>query len=276
VSAFSNVGLGEISALILAVGAFGAAAYGIVEAFGKASASSHWKIIDEASGQIAPKPRVATLWTRFRGLPYVGFSAVQDFMHVFAPALKAAYGLDYQKIVLGQYRNGRGSGDAPGTIRQGVRMGLALLSPTELSDMIAQTWGLSRESSTALAEAISARNAALAESAEPVSDARTEGLMASFVTALDARLDAAFSLAEERYLSAARTWAAVTSVVLVLALNYIALYSKTGDGADEPALPWEVALFIGVVAVPLAPISKDLAKAISEAVGAFRSFKLSR
>jgi hypothetical protein len=58
-------------------------------------------------------------------------------------------------------------------------------------------------------------------------------------------------------------------------LNWIAINTVETSG-EQVQLPWEVALFIGAVAVPLAPVTKDLARALSEAVGAFRSFRLSR
>lgn len=266
-----DIGLTEISAIVLAIGALGAAAYGVVEAFGKASASSQWIIVDAAVGEIAPKRRMSTLGSRFRGLPYVGFAAVQDFMRPLSPALKIAYGPDYQKIVLGHYRNGRAAGEAPGAIRQGVRMGITLLGEDQIQYVLAGNWGLSSEASARLANSISQRNASLMAAETPTSDAQAESLMATFVTVLDARLDAAFSVAEERYQSSARTWAAAAAVALVIGLNFVAISTE-----PAAALSWPVALFIGAVAVPLAPMAKDLAKALSEAVGAFRAFGVGR
>jgi hypothetical protein len=259
----SQVTLTNITAIVLAVGALGAAAFGVVEAFGKSVASSTWKVVNPSTGEIAGG---------FRGLPYVGFKAVQDHMAPLAPALTAAYGPDYQKIILGQYRYGRGAGEAPATLRQGVRIGLSMLDEPSIEKMIHDVWGARPSRTARLASALAARNANIG-SVEAGSGAvpreEAEALLASFITALDARQDAAFSLAEERYTAAARGWAAIAALVLALGLNFIA--DATGE-----ALPWGVAGFVGVVAVPLAPISKDLAKAIADAVGAFRTLRTGR
>lgn len=270
-----DLSLGNISAVILAIGALGAAAFGVIEAFGKSVASSSWRIIDHDTGEIAADRRLLSFGTRFRGLPFVGFSAVQEFMRALAPALIAAYGRDYQKVVLRQYRNGRGGGEAPGTIRQGVRLGLQMITPEQTSYMVAQIWGAPEGAAPRLAAAISARNQRLGQVGAGSGDVppdEAEALLASFITALDARLDAAFAVAEERYVAAARGWAAVAALGLALGLNYIA--AVTPPAGDT--LPWGVAALVGLVAVPLAPVSKDLAKAVADAVGAFRVLRTGR
>lgn len=262
----------SLIALVLGIGALGAAAYGLVETLGKAMAGSRWELDPETR-----EARVRrTLFVRFRGLPYVGFTAVQHFMKMVDAPLRAAYGNDVQLIVRGQYRDGRVAGAAPTTIRQGVRLGLSLLNEDAIRALIRTIWGENVDTERLVA-AIAARNAAPEAHLEApggVPMETAERLMSNFVTVLDARMDAAFSLAEERYLAAARTWAALTSIGLALGLNYIATLG--GAEAAEPALPWEVALLVGVAAVPLAPIAKDLARGLSEAVGAFRSITAAR
>ena len=94
----------QFGAAVAAVGAFGVAAFGLVESAGKAIAFNGF------------------------GLPYAGFGTVKHAIRNLKPALKVAYGDDYMEIISYQYRAGRSTGSAPDTIRQGVRLGLPFMS----------------------------------------------------------------------------------------------------------------------------------------------------
>lgn len=76
-------------ASIIAVGALGTAAYGVVEAFGKALVVGRW------------------------GLPFVGYPCVRAVATQFREALTFVHGPQFDLILAQQYRNGRSSGQAP-------------------------------------------------------------------------------------------------------------------------------------------------------------------
>ena len=82
----------NIGTIVLATGALGTAAFGIVEAF---------------------------KWTR---LGYAGFSQIKKNLGPIWDTLRDAYGRDYEQVLRGQYRGNQQ--ELVRTIRQGVRIGL--------------------------------------------------------------------------------------------------------------------------------------------------------
>jgi hypothetical protein len=267
-----------ILALISAAGAFGIAAYGVVEALGKALA---WRgaIWD---GWFSVSDR----WRQPFGLPFVGFGTVKTLALLVGPALQRTYGDDYLDILLQQYREGRGKGAAPATLRQGVLLALPFMPKAEVAAIITDVWGLDSPARSQEPNSYARRLAAAL--VDEKTGERTEGspqdeaLAGRFSVALDARIQAAFAVAEERYGAVLRVWAAVAAIGLAVAFNEI-----TGDGIlrmlditrDSPGPylfgkditgPLTAALF-GAVAVPLAPVANDLVSALSQAMKAWRS-----
>ncbi len=233
-------GVGAIASLIV-VAAGGA---GLVELIGKAGGASLWRIIDPVSGEIAPARRAAAFGLRYRGLPYVGFASVQRLMASLAPALKAAYGGDYQHVARALYRGGGDEGALASWLRQGVRLGLARLSTAQIGHVAAALIAGGAADADAIAAAARA------------SDPRGEAAMARFVAALDARIEAALALARTRYQASARAWAGAACLGL-------ALVGGGALGADMKA--WLASLVIGAGAIPLAPVLKDLAARLARA-----------
>src|SRR3954469_12522906 len=114
----------NLLAAIGGVGALGVAAYGVVEAFGKAI--------------VVPAGKTRAPW----GLPYFGFVEVRRLASSLGPALSLAYGDDYLQILAQQYRDGRGKGRAPDTLKQGVRLALPFMNVAEARTLIDKIWGL--------------------------------------------------------------------------------------------------------------------------------------
>ncbi len=79
------------------------------------------------------------------------------------------------------------------------------------------------------------------------------------------RLDSAFELADHAYRSQAKIYSGGVAVLLSFAAGYI--YS-TED--PKHVFPWFAVVVIGVLAVPLAPMSKDLASALKTASDALK------
>jgi hypothetical protein len=236
---------------VTAVGAFGTAAFGIVESAGKAFCFS-W---------LTRSGRFHTL-----GLPYAGFGLVKRMVRPLAPALRIAYGNDYLEIIGQQYYAGRASGSAPDTIRQGVRLGLPFMGADDAANLIKGVWHMPDAQSKALAQALQASGAPSPTPQQtgggPIDP--TLALAGRFATALDARINAAFVMADQRYQTSAKTAAGFAAVALALGFNL-------GLGSPFPMLE---ALGLGLLAVPLAPVAKDLSTSLQNALTAFKSIPI--
>lgn len=249
-----SLGWDQLAGGIAAVGALGLAAFGLTEALGKALAYR--------------SPHGAVHF----GLPYAGLHAVKAAVEPLGPALRLAYGAEWLDIVAQHYRAGRSKGAAPDTIRQGVRLALPFMDAPAAAELIGSVWDMGQERSTQLAKALQAQEAPEVPTSPGGPIDPMQALAGRFATALDARINAAFALAEERYEAQAKMWAGMAAVGLSLVLNY-------GLGAAKPGhadLPWAVAMVIGFVAVPLAPVAKDISSKLQDALTAFKSIPARR
>jgi hypothetical protein len=211
--------------LVLATGALGVAAFGIVEGL---------------------------KWTR---LGQSGFKKIEktlgpDLMEAF----QRAYGANSLDLLKAQYGTGRGAGDLPRTLRQGARIGLksdnvaaigyqvGVVDIAKLTDVVRKL-----ESGTALSDA-------------------EKSVLGRFELAVDARIEAGLALAEQSYRGAMRMAAFVFSIILA--------FFVTGMLKNEGvSVNWLVPFIVGVAAVPLAPIAKDVSKAIQSAAKAVRAVR---
>lgn len=181
------------------------------------------------------------------------------------PALQAAYGADALALLKAQYRSGRSKGDLPRTLRQGVRIGFGVM-PLEEITQAARALGVdvqaAQQAAAALIEARNQRPPAAGEPPmevpAPVSGEQRSAL-ARLETAIDARIDAALVLAEVQY---------VTQTKVIATLVALAIAFGVGFFLDTRPL---VSFMVGIAAVPLAPVAKDLATALQEAVRALKT-----
>lgn len=248
---------GQFGGAVAAIGALGLAAFGIVESLGKAFAFTYR----------LPSGTTLHHW----GLPYVGLGAVRRMARPFRPALLCAYGEDAAELVAQQYQSGRSAGSAPDTIRQGVRLGLPYLGVEAATTLIASVWSMDQAHAATLAAALQAPNAARPADAPPTADeAAAVALAGRFAAALDARINAAFQLADQRYQTVAKTAAGVAAVLLALLFNW-GLAEHEPSGGMSGLFAWPLAFGIGLVAVPLAPVAKDLSSSLQNALTAFKS-----
>lgn len=207
---------------VVAAGALGTAAMGIVEGF--------------KSIRITP----------------FGFSKLRENITWSNKALGNAYGDQVDELLKSLYRLGRSGGELPRILRQGVRIGLDKDNAKYLADSILGSSGDELEK-------IAVKNAAGKDLS-----AEEKNILGRFEVALDARIDAALALAERVYINSIRF--AAFFVAIVLALVTAAFLDPTPDN-------FFTALVAGIVAVPLAPIAKDVAKAIQSATSAIGSRK---
>jgi hypothetical protein len=112
-----------------------------------------------------------------------------------------------------------------------------------------------------------------ARSTDPAEQARRDALMnvlGRFDLALTALIDAAWHRADQRYRNVSKAWAAGVAVVLAL------LGGRAVQGTPEDGLALGqtlVHVMLGLLAVPLAPVAKDLASALQAGVKAVQSLK---
>jgi hypothetical protein len=241
---------------ILAVGALGTAAFGIVDGLKLVP----W--IDLAGFERLFSGRPAR---RGRAWP----TSIRANLDPLVPALLLAYGDDFMDVLKAQYRSGRGKGDLPRTLRQGVRIGLGLM-PAGAIEAPAGTLGLPPETAQSVGRALeAARRARPPALGQPVPEPGApppiteddRAALARVETAIDARIDAALVLAETLY---------VTQTKLIASLVALAIALIVGSPLGAS---WAVRFMVGLAAVPLAPVAKDAATALQEASKAMQAVR---
>lgn len=219
---------GTLATMVLATGALGTASFGVVDGL---------------------------KWTR---LGESGFPTIKKLLGPeLMRALHYAYGKGYEDFLRAQYRDGRGKGEIGRTLRQGIRIGM---SDVNIDTLVAQLPGVNADTLKAAALAL--------KSGETTPTDEQRQALARFELAVDARIDAALALAEDRYVGVARGAASIFSVVFALIVGFILGLS----GRDIGSL-WQtvgLSVLIGIAAVPVAPVAKDVITALSSAEQALR------
>lgn len=206
----------ELTNAILATGALGTAAFGVVEAL------------------------------KFTPMGNAGFGVAIRQLGSLREALHVAYGDEYRDLLRGQYRSddrellGR-------SLRQGVRVGMTDMNAESIAKFLGSM------DKAQLASAIRA-----AEAGADLT-AGQRNIIGRFELAADARIDSALALARARYVDTARLAASVVALTLALVV-----------GANMPDVTMVQAFIVGLAAVPLAPIAKDVASGIQAAAKALR------
>ncbi|GJQ57583.1 MAG: hypothetical protein D8M57_19750 [Candidatus Scalindua sp. AMX11] len=177
----------------------------------------------------------------------IGFSKLEKSINWADAALIKAYGNERMMLLESLYRSNRSSGDLPRILRQGVRIGLDEQNAVEMENILL---GADRNQLPAVA-----KKAAIGKELEQ----EEQNILGRFEVAADARIDAALSLAERAYINGIRLRAFIIALSLSLSAAFTIKPDKEGIVAG---------LIVGLVAVPLAPIAKDVADGIKEAAKA--------
>lgn len=241
----------DLGVTVAAVGALGVASYGIVDGlklFSWIDLSGFERLFSGGKGGRAwPMP-------------------VRASLDALVPALKAAYGEETMELLKAQYRSARAKGDLPRSLRQGVRLGLDML-PREETAALLKALGIAGETVELAAAAQDkarrlrppAAGEAVAEPFGAIIADEERAALAHVETAIDARIDAALLLAENQYVTQTRVYAMAVALGISFAVGL------------EMGRQWYECLLVGLAAVPLAPVAKDVASAVQEAVKAFRA-----
>lgn len=240
-----------LGTVALAVGGLGAASYGVVDGMKLIP----W--IDLAGFERLFGGRKTKGGRRWPTLQRAGLDPL-------LPALQAAYGADALELLKAQYRSGRGKGDLPRTLRQGVRIGFGVMREKEIAEAARLLGVDDRAAELAAAALLVARDARPPAAGEAPPDpasvsSEQRSALARLETAIDARIDAALVLAEAQYVTQTKVIATIVALVIAFCVGY---YLDT-----QPL----VSFMVGIAAVPLAPVAKDLATALQEAVRALKT-----
>ena len=92
-------------------------------------------------------------------------------------------------------------------------------------------------------------------------------VLGRFTGAIDAAMDAGFEQGDQEYRNASKLWAGVVAILLAIVggalLHGSADYFQTVDFGK--------AILVGLIAVPLAPVAKDLTSSLQAAVTAMKT-----
>ena len=189
------------------------------------------------------------------GVSNCGLPGLNRVVSRFSDALDRALGTDekgkaeWRRVVRSHWINGRPRAEQKAIVKSLIRLGLAPQTAPEL----AKAGQVNAGALVAVAEKLEV-GTALSEV-----DLNVLGRLDASV---EAQLDAAFDRADQLYRNVSRVFAAVFSI----GLAFLATWALGWDR-------WALALLIGLLAVPLAPIAKDLASSLQAAAAAMKAAK---
>lgn len=198
------------------------------------------------------------------GMSLIGLGDIRTAAQRFAVALDAALAPNaWKDVVRDHWINGRPRGEQKAILKALVRLGIR--PDTDLAEL-AKAGHVDAEALRAVASKLHV--GATLEAADVAVLGRLD-------VSVDAYLDAAFDRADQKYRNVSRLVAGVVSVGLAL----LAAWATTPDGTESsppPRPPYAVAVLAGLLAVPFAPIAKDLASSIQAAAQAVKATKAVR
>lgn len=257
----SEITTTDLGTAALAIGALGGASQGIVDGLFK---SFTWF---ESAGF----ERIFAVGGKEGGRRF--FPTHKATLDPLLPALRIAYGSDVMELLRAQYRVGRASGDLPRTLRQGARIGFGVMEASSIA-LVATELGVSADMATLAAQAIDSARRQRSRSEQPKAESDSvsssqpamtdeqRSAMARLETMIDARIDAALALADTQYVSQTKVLATFVSLVISFSVGW---------GLDMVPGQWGWCLLVGLAAVPLSPVAKDLSTAIHEAAKALKA-----
>jgi hypothetical protein len=222
----------QIGAMIAAVGALGTAASALVD---------------------------ATKIGYRGGVSNIGYSFIADALAPYDVALRLVDAQNPYATIHANWINGVPKADQKATAKALIRLGLTPATAPVIAASSPGVDGATLQSA--------ATNVANGESLTP----QQIGVLGRLDATIDARLDAGFERAEQKYRNTSRVIAGVFAVILAVVGGWIVVGGPLDVYLGSKNLP--IALLVGVIAVPLAPIAKDITSAIGTAVKAFKSVR---
>ncbi|MDG2520003.1 hypothetical protein P7B02_00510 [Caulobacter segnis] len=192
-------------------------------------------------------------------LSSIGFKRILAVTREFDGALSAAVGPNWSAMLSAHWVNGRPRAEQKAIIRSLLRLGLV----DGAVDQLAKAGNVKEASLKSVAGKL--------QTGGDLSDVELT-LLGRVEAVVEAKLDAAFDIAEQHYKNAARLWAAFFAILL--ALVAWALLQQSWTWSDAMARELMLALAAGAAAVPMAPVAKDLVAALSASAKAVKAAKV--
>jgi hypothetical protein len=182
------------------------------------------------------------------GVSNIGWANVRDALSPFNDALRSD-GHDWLTTIHANWINGLPKEDQKSSAKNLIRLGISAKNAASL----AKAGGVDPTLFAGVATAL--------EQGTALTQDQTV-MLARLYGAIDAALDAGFELGDQRYRTVARLLAGVVAILLALVANLLWLGESFGT-----------AFLVGLIAVPLAPIAKDLTSALTAAASALKGGK---
>jgi hypothetical protein len=217
----------EIGNLIAAIGALGTASFALVD---------------------------ATKIGRSGGVSNSGFVFIEKAVHTFLPNAarkKDADAMNVLDVLHGNWINGAALGDQKAIAKSLIKLRLA----ENTAGTFAKAADVDQSVLTGVAKAMRAGTQLTAEQSNA---------LGRFDLALTAILDDGYQHADQRYRNSAKMLASVAAVVLAVVGGWAVAGGPAADYFGS-GMVWK-AVLCGLLAIPLAPISKDLASALQAGV----------
>jgi len=194
------------------------------------------------------------------GVNRIGFGKIEETVTGLTPGT-AVNGLSQAKVIgtlRANWYNGLDLGSQKAIAKSLIKLDLNAGNAAAIADAA----GVDR----AMLQSVAAKMAAGTALTSSESD-----VYARFDLIVTAILDEAYQDGDQRYTNGTRTWAGFFAVLLALVGGWVVNGAGFGQYAASGDL-WR-ALLVGVLAVPLAPVAKDLSSALVAAVNSMQLFK---
>ena len=229
--------LATTTSAIMAIGGLGTAAFGLVDA-------------TKAFGG---------------GVSNCGFGYVEKALKPFAAALTGANS-SWRDTIRANWINGMAKDDQKAAAKSLIRLGLSSRNATDM----AAAGHVDATRLTAIMTAV--------ETGAPLTSQDAE-LLGRFNGAIDAAMDAGFERGDQQYRNACRLTAGLAAIGLavwagaLVDLSGIGIHPAPDLSAYFFSRPFWTAFLVGLIAVPIAPVAKDLASSLQAAAGAVQAIK---
>ena len=199
------------------------------------------------SADWAPPPPASSDATKFfnGGISNAGFGKVRKALDPFSAALQAGQH-GWIDTVRANWINGEPKDDQKTAAKSLVRLGLSSANASEMAPA-------GHVAPAALLAAMSAVENGVGLTAAQVN------VLARFNSAIDAAMDAGFEQGDQIYRNASKVTAGIFAVALAI-WGGIILHENLA-----------LAALVGVIAVPIAPVAKDLTSSLQAAVKALKA-----
>ncbi len=193
------------------------------------------------------------------GVSNVGFTHIQRALSPYAEALRAAIGEEWAETLRSHWINGVPKDDQKAKAKAPIRLGLSVENAPKLA-------AAARVDTAGFTQVVQRIQSGVALQQTDVEQ------FGRFDAAIEAAIDAALERADQQYRNASKALAALVAVILAVIAGATMFYDEKQSGMYLfVSTKFWLAVVIGTVSVPLAPIAKDLATSLQTASKALKA-----